>query len=117
MRKTKMLRPSPRRVRNGQESAPVPVSTIRHGRLFFILTCVLLVVVAAIRLIRAAHNDLWLDEIWSLNLAHTVSSPIGVFTSIHHDNNHYLTTLSMVLLPGRGNWWGYRIPSIVAGIA
>jgi hypothetical protein len=81
------------------------------------LTIVLLVAAAAILRIRAAHNDLWLDEIWSLNLAQTVSSPIGVFTSLHHDNNHYLNTLWMVLLPGRGNWWGYRVPSVVFGIA
>ena len=42
---------------------------------------------------------------------------MAVFTSIHHDNNHYLSTLWMFLLPGRGNWWGYRVPSIVSGTA
>jgi hypothetical protein len=95
----------------------VPVSTLGSGGRFFVLTCALLVAVAAALRIRAAQNDLWLDEIWSLSLAHNVSSLVGVLTSIHHDNNHYLNTLWMVLLPGRSNWWGYRLPSMVSGVA
>jgi len=86
------------------------------GRALVLMSMVLVLAAAAIR-IRAAHNDLWLDEIWSLNLAHSVSSPIGVFTAIHHDNNHYLNTLYLYFLPDRGNWWGYRILSILFGIA
>ena len=92
-------------------SRAVPLS----GRLL-VLIAVLLIAAAAILRIRAAHNDLWLDEIWSLNLLQIVSSPLGVLTSLHYDNNHYLTTLWMFLLPGRGNWWGYRIPSVIGGI-
>jgi hypothetical protein len=102
------------RARTAQESAAEPRRSPGSRRLFT-LSCLLLVVVAAILRIRAAHNDLWLDEIWSLALAHSVSSPLTIFT-IHHDNNNYLNTLYLYLLPDRGNWWGYRIVSIVAGI-
>jgi hypothetical protein len=75
----------------------------------------LLLTAAAIR-IHGALNDLWLDEIWSLRLAGTISSPWQVFTKIHHDNNNYLNTLWLYVSGFRGNWPGYRIPSIVAGV-
>jgi len=75
----------------------------------------LLLAAAALR-IYGALNDLWLDEIWSLQLAGSVSSPWQVFTKIHHDNNNYLNTLWLYLCGSRGNWPGYRIPSIAAGI-
>src|ERR1700676_2982755 len=95
-------RPLPR-ARGVQENAAEP-RRYPGIRQLFILSCVLLVVVAAILRIRAAHNDLWLDEIWSLALAHSVSSPLAIFT-IHHDNNNYLNTLYLYLLADRGNWW------------
>lgn len=41
----------------------------------------------------AARGDLWLDEIWSAELARQVSGALDVFTRVHHDNNHYLATL------------------------
>jgi len=75
----------------------------------------LLIAGAAVR-IYGACNDLWLDEIWSLRLAAKISSAWQVFTGIHHDNNHYLNTLWIYFCGFRGNWPGYRIPSIVAGI-
>ena len=71
---------------------------------------------AAVLRICGAINDLWLDEIWSLHIAGDLSAPIDVFTKIHHDNNHYLNTLYMFLVGSHGNWPGYRIPSILAGI-
>jgi hypothetical protein len=75
----------------------------------------LLLAAAAIR-IRGALNDLWLDEIWSLNLVRGISSPLQVFTKIHHDNNNYLNSLWLFLWGFHGNWPGYRVPSIVAGV-
>ena len=74
-----------------------------------------LAVAAAVR-IRGAWNDLWLDEIWSLYLARDVSSPVEIFTKIHHSNNHYLNTLYCYLVGPRGDWPGYRIPSLLAGV-
>jgi hypothetical protein len=61
-------------------------------------------------------NDLWLDEIWSLHFAESVHSPLDVFTKIHHDGNHYLNTLCIHFLGRHGNWPGYRIPAIIAGL-
>ena len=69
---------------------------------------------AAIR-IRAAMNDLWLDEIWSLHMARGVSSPLAILTGIHHDNNHYLNTFFLWLFRDHGNWPGFRALSIAAG--
>jgi len=45
------------------------------------------VLALAVRL-PAAHHDLWLDEIWSMRMAATLSHVGDVFT-LHHDNNHY----------------------------
>jgi hypothetical protein len=78
-------------------------------------TAALLAVAAAIR-IRAAQNSLWLDEIVSVDLVRTLTSPLGVFTRIHSDNNHYLNSLLIYFLGFRGDWAGYRVPSILAGV-
>ena len=78
------------------------------------VSILLFVVVVAIR-VRAAQNDLWLDEIWSLDLVDQISSPGEVFSHIHSDNNHYLNSLWLYICGFQGNWGGYRIPSILAG--
>ncbi|MEZ4653335.1 MAG: hypothetical protein R3E12_06970 [Candidatus Eisenbacteria bacterium] len=44
----------------------------------------------------------WLDEVWSYFWAREITSPLGVFTQIHHSNNHHLPTLWMFLM-GTGN--------------
>jgi len=77
--------------------------------------CAILAVSAAIRII-GIFNDLWLDEIWSLDLIQRISSPLEVFTGIHHDNNHYLNSLCLFFLGNHGNWPGYRVPSALMGI-
>ena len=76
----------------------------------------LLLVAAAVIRIRAAHNDLWLDEIWSLLSVRKIASPLEVFTKIHLDNNHYLNSLWLYLFREHDNWPGFRIPSIVIGV-
>ena len=84
--------------------------------LFFTALCFFLGIIAVVVRIRAAFNDLWLDEIWSIELVSELHSAIGVFTQTHHDNNHYLNSLFIYFLGQRGNWIGYRIPSVAAGI-
>jgi len=79
------------------------------------LLVLLLITAMGIR-ICGSCNDLWLDEIWSLNLVGNISSPLQVFTKIHHSNNHYLNSLWLYLCGSHGNWPGYRIPSILAGV-
>ena len=76
----------------------------------------LILAAAAVVRICGARNDLWLDEIWSLGLVRALSSPWQVFTAIHHDNNHYLNSLWLYRAGFHGNWPGYRIPSIAAGV-
>ena len=63
----------------------------------------------------AGSNELWLDEIWSVMLARRAASAGAVFTAIHLDNNHYLNTLYLRLLPASSRWVVYRLPAIVAG--
>jgi len=75
---------------------------------------VLFLIAVAIR-VRAAQNDLWLDEVWSLDLVAQISSPEEVFSGIHSDNNHYLNSLWLYLCGFQGNWPGYRMLSIIAG--
>lgn len=61
-------------------------------------------------------NDVWLDEIWSIELVRELHSALGVFTQTHHDNNHYLNSLFIYFFGQRGNWPGYRIPAECFGI-
>jgi hypothetical protein len=71
---------------------------------------------AALRIL-GGWNDLWLDEIWSLELAREVARPSDVFLRLHHEINHYLNTLWLWTAGEHGNWLGYRVPALVAGIA
>ncbi len=84
------------------------------GRLFLILAIAVLAVATVIR-IYGAFNDLWLDEIWSIKIAGQVVSPSDIFTKLHHEINHHLNTLWLWFIGNRGNWPGYRIPSLLAG--
>lgn len=43
--------------------------------------------------IAGASGAFWLDEAWSAVLADDVQTPLGVFMSINHDNNHHLNSL------------------------
>lgn len=103
------LKPGGVRLTGWQEIVPAASPTI-------LATFILLLVVATVLRCRGALNSLWLDEIWSLDLAATVRSPLDIFTSLHHENNHYLNTLYLYLAGNHGDWPGYRIPSLLAGI-
>jgi hypothetical protein len=90
--------------------------TSARNRWLYLSGCILIVALAAVIRIRAAQNDLWLDEIWSLDFAATISSPAEVFTKIHHDNNHYFTTLWFYVIGPHSSSLVYRLPSIIAGV-
>jgi hypothetical protein len=87
----------------------------RSRETLFFAVCVFVGIVALALRILAAHNDLWLDEIWSIELVRELHSALGVFTQTHHDNNHYLNSLFIYFFGQRGNWPGYRILSEIAG--
>src|SRR5437868_2025651 len=94
-------------------------ANLRPGRTFqsyYLALCALFVIAAVLIRIRAAFNDLWMDEIWSVELIRQLRSALGVFTQTHHDNNHYLNSLFIYFLGQRGNWAGYRIPAEFFGI-
>lgn len=82
----------------------------------FISAAVILIALAASLRMGAALNLLWLDEIWTLHLLEGVSSPLEIFTKIHHDNNHYLNTLALYLTGNNRPWLVYRLPAIAAGV-
>jgi hypothetical protein len=63
----------------------------------------------------AAYGDLWFDEIWSMLLTTRAHSFSGVFTEIHHANNHYLNTAYLMLLGPGARPEVYRLPAIIAG--
>ena len=88
----------------------------KSNGIFYLLAVIAILVIAAAIRIRGAFNDLWLDEIWSIKIAGLVSAPLDVFTKLHHEINHYFNTLWLWSVGNRGNWPGYRIPSLVAGI-
>jgi len=80
--------------------------------------CALALVAAGLALrLLVARGDLWLDEIWSRNLAEAAGSWTNVFTSTHSDNNHYLTTLWMRQFGPGAPAILIRIPSLLAGLA
>ena len=71
---------------------------------------------AALRSI-AVFNDLWLDEIWSLNLSLLVSSPVEILTKLTHDNNHPLNTFYLWTLGEQHALEPYRLLSLATGVA
>src|SRR5277367_227554 len=60
-----------------------------------------LIIFAAIVRVIATHNDLWLDELISLRIAHAAKTPWQIFNAVHTDNNHYLNTLFLYYLKTR----------------
>ena len=93
---------------------------MRSGRdsntLLYATLCVGVFLLAVVIRVRAGMNDLWMDEIWSVELIRELHSALGVFTQTHHDNNHYLNSLFIYFLGQHGNWSGYRILSEITGI-
>lgn len=77
---------------------------------------ILLCVVAGTMLrLMASRSELWLDEVWSLNLVAPLSSPDQVFWAIPHDNNHLLNSLWLYLLGPDRQPMLYRLPAVACG--
>lgn len=94
-------------------TAPRKIDSLKW---IYLGSCVLIVAVAVLLRARSAMNDLGMDEIWSVELVRELHSPLEVFNKTHHDNNHYLNSLFIYFLGQRGNWPGYRIPAVAAGL-
>src|SRR5262249_32454007 len=65
--------------------------------------------------IAAGRGDLWLDEVWSLQLAGSARSPLDVLLALHHDNNNYLNTLWLMALSANAPPLACRLLAIAAG--
>jgi hypothetical protein len=76
------------------------------------LAAVALIAIAA--RVAAARGDLWLDEIWSIRFAELAGSAAGVFTRLHHDNNHHLNTLWALVVGDGGPALAYRLVAVVS---
>jgi len=85
-------------------------------RLVQCLLLILIVMTALLRII-ATRNDLWLDELISLNIAHSVTTPWQIFTAVHSDNNHYLNTIFLYFMKGHADDAADRYLSVLWGIA
>src|SRR5215211_3418862 len=65
----------------------------------------------------AAHNDLWFDEVWTLQLLRERVHSVGdVFTNLKHANNHHLCSLWIWLVGQKASALVYRLPSVLASI-
>jgi len=73
--------------------------------------------VAALLRVPGLWTELWMDEIFSVRLVEAVRSPLGVFTDIHSDNNHYVNSLWLWAVGSRAPGWLMRLPTLVLGAA
>jgi hypothetical protein len=74
-------------------------------------------VIGAVVRVLAAHNDLWFDEVWTLQLLREHVHSFGdVFTKLKYDNNHHLSSLWMWLVGQNASPLTYRLASVLASI-
>lgn len=95
------------------EALPPPT---RNPTLLPVFALVILVALAGALRVLATHNDLWLDEIISFQIANAVKSPWQIFSGVHSDNNHYLNTLYLYLVRRQSDEQVYRHLSVVFGM-
>ncbi len=65
--------------------------------------------------VAAAHGELWLDEVWSINLARQADGIIDILAFTHRDNNHQLNTILLQWLDGWSLDPVHRLPALVFG--
>ncbi len=95
-------------------ASDVPDARERAKRVGLGCWCLVCLVAGILLRFLAARGELWFDEVWSVEFARAVSSPWKILT-IHHDNNHWLYTFLLYGLGAPSRWWGYRVPSLIAG--
>lgn len=76
-----------------------------------------LVLLALVLRLFAASGDLWLDEIWSLDLVGRLTSVDQVLWRVNHDNNHFLNSAWLYLVGPDASPLVQRGLSIVFGAA
>ena len=104
-----------RRHRTSKTDTAIPRERLLTPRQFVAVLTLIVIAAAAVR-VAAALGELWLDEIWSLNMSRLLTGPASVLTDLHHDNNHHLNTLLLRLLPEQAGFVLYRLHSLAAGV-
>ena len=85
--------------------------------LIWIAALAAIVLIGAGLRIAGARGDLWLDEIWSWNIANDdVASYAEIFTKAKIDNNHFLNTIILRAIGPDASLFAYRVPAILAGV-
>lgn len=88
----------------------------------FLFSClslgILLLAAAGLRLSCSA-GELWLDEIWTWEIAGKLTWVGGLFYQLREENNHYLNTLVVWILreQTRDAGFYYRLPAVLCGVA
>ena len=90
-------------------------STGRRSLIGGLVACIVMVIAGAVR-VACAHNELWFDEIMSIQLANQVSGWWGILSEFRYDNNHYLNSFWLYALGINQHPFWFRAPSIVAGL-
>ena len=83
----------------------------------YVTWLVVVVVLGAALRAGGLATDFWLDEVWTWSIARGLTSPLGVFTEVHHSNNHHLLTLWYYALGPDASVLALRLPSWIAGVA
>jgi hypothetical protein len=73
-------------------------------------------VVGTVVRVFAAQNDLWFDEVWTLELLRERAHSFGDVFIIKHATAHHLVSLWMWLVGQNASALTYRLPSVVASI-
>jgi len=73
-------------------------------------------VVALLLRLSGLWTELWMDEILSIRLVEPLASPLGVFTEVRSDNNHYLNSLWLWAVGTGAPPWLMRLPPLVFGV-
>jgi len=102
---------------SAQSRSPITPGNASRRVLFPLLPLSFLTLLALILRLLATHNDLWLDEILSLQIARNIASPWEILTAIHSDNNHYLNSLYLYLVRNSTSDSTFRYFSVACGTA
>jgi hypothetical protein len=109
-------------MKTGSGGSPNRQSQSTPSQISWLNTAMLAIAIASVAVgivvrIFAARNDLWFDEVWTLQLLRERVHSFGdVFTNLKHDNNHHLCSLWMWLVGQNASPLLYRLPSLLASI-
>jgi hypothetical protein len=93
---------------------PAETNERKHGLGMGVAVFAVVLATALVRLL-AARGDLWLDEIWTLDMLARLKSPLEILTRLHHDNNHVLNSIVLWCLRGSNNDFALRLPAVFCG--